>query len=101
MIHLRRKEQNGARVRNKQRRRAGRDQFYALGRDYRTDGSLRSDSDTHARTGSIRGKKGKKQEEVYLWTSVEGNGSLHDGGGTIGRGLLMDIAKGVSICERM
>ncbi len=41
------------------------------------------------------------QEEVALWTSVEGYGYLHDGDGTIGHGLTMDSAKGLSICERM
>ncbi len=32
--------------------------------------------------------------------SVEGNGSMHDGDGTIGHGLTMAIAKGLSIHER-
>ncbi len=41
-----------------------------------------------------------EQEDIDLWTGVEGNGSLNDGDGTIGHGLTMDIAKGSSICER-
>ena len=32
-------------------------------------------------------------------TGVEGNGSIHDGNGTIGHGLTMDFAKGSSIRE--
>ncbi len=39
------------------------------------------------------------QEEIALWTGAEGNGSYHDGDGTIGHGLTMDIAEGLSICE--
>ena len=42
-----------------------------------------------------------KQGEIALWTSVVGNGSIHDEDGTIGRGLTMDIARGLSICEHM
>ena len=41
-----------------------------------------------------------RQEEVALWTGTKGNGSIHDGDGTIGHGLTMDVAKGLSICER-
>ncbi len=41
-----------------------------------------------------------KQEEIALWPGVEGNGSLHDGDGTTWHWLTMDIAKGLSICER-
>ncbi len=42
-----------------------------------------------------------KQVVIALWTGVEGNGSIHDEHGTIGHGLSMDIAKGLSICEGM
>ncbi len=38
-----------------------------------------------------------KQEKITLWTGVEDNGSIQDGDGTIGHGLTMDIAKGLSI----
>ncbi len=38
----------------------------------------------------------QKQEEKALWTGIEGSGSIHDGDGTIGHGLIMDIAKGLS-----
>ncbi len=41
----------------------------------------------------------KKQEVIALWMGVEGNGSIHDGVGTIGHGLTMDIMKGSSIHE--
>ncbi len=41
-----------------------------------------------------------KQEEITRWTGIEGNGSVHDGDGTIGHGLPIDIAKGLSIHER-
>ena len=41
-----------------------------------------------------------EQEEIARWTGVEGNGSIHDGDGTMGHGLTMDIGKGLSICER-
>ena len=30
-----------------------------------------------------------KQEEIAVWTGVEGNGSIHDGDGTIGQVLTM------------
>ena len=40
-----------------------------------------------------------KQEVIALWTGIEGNGSIHDENGTIGQGLTMDIAKGLSIHE--
>ena len=40
-----------------------------------------------------------EQEVIALWTGVEGNNSLHDGDSTIGYGLTMDIAKGLSIRE--
>ena len=43
----------------------------------------------------------RKQEKIALWPGVEGNGSIvYHGDGTIGHGLAMDIAKGLSICER-
>ena len=38
-----------------------------------------------------------KQAEIAAWTGVNGNGSIHDGNGTIGHGLTMDIAKGLSV----
>ena len=41
-----------------------------------------------------------KQEEITLWTGIIGNGSMHNGDGTIGHGLTMDITKGLSICDR-
>ncbi len=41
-----------------------------------------------------------KQKDIAIWTGVEGNGCIHDGDGGIGRGLTMDIAKSLSICER-
>ena len=44
-------------------------------------------------------KKKNRQEEIALWTGVEDNGSIHDGDGTIGHGLTMDIVKDLSICE--
>ncbi len=42
-----------------------------------------------------------KQDEIAVWTSIKGNGSVHDGDGTIVHGLTMDIAKGLSIREHM
>ena len=36
----------------------------------------------------------KKRDEIALWTGVDRNGSIHDGDGTIGHGLTMDIARG-------
>ncbi len=41
-----------------------------------------------------------QQEEIALWTAVEGNCSLHDGNGAIGHRLIMIMAKGSTICER-
>ena len=42
----------------------------------------------------------RKREKIALWTGVEGNGSIvYHGDGTIGHGLAMDIAKGLSIHE--
>ncbi len=35
-----------------------------------------------------------KQEEITLCSGIEGNGLIHDGDGTIGHGLTMDIVKG-------
>ncbi len=34
-------------------------------------------------------------------TGIEVNGSMHDGGGTIGHGLTMDIAKSLTIREHL
>ena len=42
-----------------------------------------------------------KQEEIALWTGVEGNGSIHDGDGTSGHGLTVDIGKGLRIRDGM
>ena len=40
-----------------------------------------------------------KQEEIALWTGVEGNRSIQDGDGTIGHNLTMHIVKSLSIPE--
>ena len=41
-----------------------------------------------------------KMKLLYGPASVEGNGSIHDEECTIGHGLTMEIAKGLSIHER-
>ena len=48
-----------------------------------------------------RRKCKSKQENIALWTGIEGNGSIHDGHGTAGHGMTTAILKGFSICEHM
>ena len=45
----------------------------------------------------LRVRLANQQEEIALWTGVEGNESIHDEDGAIGHGWTLDIAKGLSI----
>ncbi len=67
----------------------------------RRAGGRKADRQTFAFFAPPRTSNRIKREEIALWTGIEGNGSIHDDeDGTIGPMLTMNIAKGLSICER-